>query len=385
MLATLALPLSGCSAKKGDEATPTNAPEVVDPAADTPSVASISNEAAVASANAFTYSDSLDDRGYWKDVKALDIVTIPDLSTVSIPSAVHSIDDATVDSTIESYLTQYATTEQITDRAVENNDLVNIDYVGSIDGVEFEGGTTEGRGTDVTAGSTNYIDDFLIQIIGHTPGETFDVNVTFPDEYGVDELNGKDALFVTTINYISSSTPAVLNDEFVAEKLSADYSWNTVAEMRAGIQENLKSQSIDNYILDEVIATAPVTSVPDSILQYQVDAMVKYYLDGSVNYGVTFDEFLAQYVGVTTVDELVAANNEMNTQSSKETLVIQAIAEDAGIVATTEELAPYFKKNFNVSEDDYSNFETNYGQPYLKQALLRTKVTDYIKEKAVYE
>ena len=85
---------------------------------------------------------------------------------------------------------------------VQNGDTVNIDYVGSIDGVEFEGGSTDGQGTYLTIGSGSYIDDFEEQLIGSHPGDTVDVVVTFPENYGNEELNGKEALFVVTVNGI---------------------------------------------------------------------------------------------------------------------------------------------------------------------------------------
>lgn len=86
--------------------------------------------------------------------------------------------------------------------AVEDGDTVNIDYVGSIDGVEFSGGNTQGAGADLTIGSGTYIDDFEEQLIGHYIGETVEVNVTFPENYGNEDLNGKDAVFEVTINGI---------------------------------------------------------------------------------------------------------------------------------------------------------------------------------------
>lgn len=93
----------------------------------------------------------------------------------------------------------YSTDTSLT---VENGDTVNIDYVGSIDGVEFAGGNTNGAGADLTIGSGSYIDDFEEQLIGSHPGDTVEVNVTFPEDYGNEELNGKDALFVVEINGI---------------------------------------------------------------------------------------------------------------------------------------------------------------------------------------
>lgn len=83
---------------------------------------------------------------------------------------------------------------------VEDGHTVNIDYIGTMDGEEFE--NTEGYGTDLTIGSGMYIDDFEEQLIGAHPGDTVEVNVTFPEDYGNEELNGKDAVFEVVINGI---------------------------------------------------------------------------------------------------------------------------------------------------------------------------------------
>lgn len=86
--------------------------------------------------------------------------------------------------------TSYSTDTSLT---VESGDTVNIDYVGTVDGVEFEGGSTDGAGTDLVIGSGSYIDGFEDQLIGAHPGDTVEVNVTFPEDYGVEDLNGKAA------------------------------------------------------------------------------------------------------------------------------------------------------------------------------------------------
>lgn len=85
---------------------------------------------------------------------------------------------------------------------IENGDTVNIDYVGTVDGVEFDGGSTNGAGADLTIGSGRYIDDFEEQLIGSHPGDTVEVNVTFPEDYSTEELSGKDAVFEVVINGI---------------------------------------------------------------------------------------------------------------------------------------------------------------------------------------
>lgn len=130
-----------------------------------------------------------------------------DSSGSSASSSVSESSDTTSDSSVSdssatdtsSGSTAYSTDTSLT---IEDGDTVNIDYVGSIDGVEFEGGSTNGAGTDLTIGSGLYIDDFEEQLIGAHPGDSVEVNVTFPDDYQQEDLQGKDALFQVTINGI---------------------------------------------------------------------------------------------------------------------------------------------------------------------------------------
>lgn len=85
---------------------------------------------------------------------------------------------------------------------VEDGDTVNIDYVGTVDGTEFDGGSTGGMGTDLTIGSGLYIDNFEDQLVGSHPGDEVEVTVTFPEDYGKEDLNGKEAVFDVTVNGI---------------------------------------------------------------------------------------------------------------------------------------------------------------------------------------
>lgn len=110
--------------------------------------------------------------------------------------------DTSTDTTVDSLTEDTTTYSTDTSLTVEDGDTVNIDYVGSVDGVEFAGGNTNGAGADLTIGSGTYIDDFEEQLIGSHPGDTVEVNVTFPEDYGNEELNGKDALFVVEVNGI---------------------------------------------------------------------------------------------------------------------------------------------------------------------------------------
>ena len=123
-------------------------------------------------------------------------------STSDTSSEDSSSEDSSTEDSQESDTSGTSTLSTDTSLTVEDGDTVNIDYVGSIDGVEFDGGSTNGQGTDLTIGSGLYIDDFEEQLIGSHPGDTVDVNVTFPEDYSSQDLQGKDALFVVTINGI---------------------------------------------------------------------------------------------------------------------------------------------------------------------------------------
>lgn len=108
--------------------------------------------------------------------------------------------DTTADDNTDNNSAGYSTDASLT---VEDGDTVNIDYVGSVDGVEFEGGSTRGQGTDLVIGSGSYIDDFEEQLIGAHPGDEVDVYATFPDPYNNNpDLSGKETLFEVTINGI---------------------------------------------------------------------------------------------------------------------------------------------------------------------------------------
>jgi trigger factor len=375
-LAVVAVAIAGCG---GDTTTITAGGESESATA----VESATASAAAATAPAdFSYSDGIDENGYWDGVTAKDLVELYDYKAFPIPAATHEITDEAVQSEVDSMLSSYSTTEQVTDRAVVDGDTVGIDYVGSVGGVEFDGGSTGGAGTEVTIGVTSYIDDFLEQLIGHSPGETFDINVTFPEDYGVDNLNGQDAVFVTTINYVVNTVTPELTDAFVAENLSAQYGWTTVAELRDGIRANLQKTAIQNYIYDYLSNDVTVKSVPEELLQHQEDAMLYYYEQSAVSYALTLEEFLQTYVGYDSVDDLIDAAAEDNRKWVEYTLIIQAIAEEEDITADDDDLAAYFT---GMGISDYTQYETEYGLPYLKQSALTQKVMDYLAEHAVLE
>lgn len=374
--------LTGCA----NQTTPTETPDASPAettAAETSSAASTESTSAADTETtaAYQYSDGLTEDGFFENLKALDYVTLPSYQGVEIPADVHTITEEKIQTSIDSLLSSYGKAEQVTDRAVADGDTVNIDYVGSVDGVEFEGGNTKGAGTSVTIGVTNYIDDFLEQLIGHKPGETIQVEVTFPENYGKEELNGKDAVFVTTINYIEGEmiTPD-LTDDFVKESLQAQYGWNTVDEMKESVRSDLQKSAESEFIWTYLTENSTVSEVPEAVLEYEKGQMIQYYTSTAAMYGVDLDTFLSSMMGIASVDELVEKSADDLKNSATRRMIVQAIAEDASLEVTDDDIVLYFTENMGSA--DYSSYETFYGKGYLKMILLNEQVTNLLRENA---
>ena len=335
----------------------------------------------------FDYSEGLDENGFWKGIKATDFVEMFDYRQMHIPYFIHHISDDQVYDVFnneilagminDGVLSEYALHHRVFDRAVENGDAVNIDFVGTVGGVEFENGSTEGMGEWVIIGVTSYIDDFLQQLIGHMPGETVNVEVTFPFDYPQMDLRGEDALFVTVINYIAGDRE--LTDGFVEENLSPYYGWVTIDEMSESVRKTLQDYAINEYIWLFFTSQVTIKSIPAQLVNHQINAMLKFSQDNAESYGMDLETYLTQIEGFADIDELIEAQEETNLKGAAVSLVVQAIAEDAGIEVSRADIAEYF------SEDDMLVFEESYGLPYLNQYILTQKIIAFIIDNALFE
>ncbi len=331
------------------------------------------------------YSMGLDENGYYTGVRALDAVALPEgYSAMRVPAGFQQAEEADIDAQIEELMAYFPENVKVTDRAVADGDTVNIDYVGSVDGVEFAGGNTNGMGTDVVAGSTAYIDDFLTQIIGAMPGETINVEVTFPDVYKNNpDLAGKDAVFVTTINYIvEASLIPELTDAFVEKNLSSYYGCTTVDELRDMIGETISQQQVTNYVLDNLFENAVCREVPKKIIDTQKALLEKEAESAAELEGITLSEWLSKQ-GHDSMEAYVAESEELLTSAAEQYLIIQAAAEDLHIVVTDEDIAAYFSEFMGV--EDYTEYVAHYGRGFVAQAVLAEKTCDFLVARAQFE
>ena len=331
----------------------------------------------------FSYSDGIDKNGFWKGIRALDYVEIFEYTNLIIPNEAYQISDEEIQEEIDYVLSNYSLKEQIiTDRAVVYGDTLNIDYIGSVDGVELESLSTRGEGREVAIGIITLFDDnYLDQLVGHMPGETLNVEVTFPNDFEDNSLQGKKAVMVTTINHIIGEVLPELTDEFVKAKLSDDYGWRSIEEMKKNIQEGLQKGAVKQYVIEYLMNEIPVHSIPDEMIKYQEKAMLQDYREAAKDYSVQYDEFLNIKAGVSSEEELIEINRENNLKNATYYLVLQAVAEDLNLSVSEEDLVDYFTENSGTG--DYSSFENRYGLPYLKNIILCQKTLDYIIENAV--
>ena len=319
----------------------------------------------------FTYSDGLDENGYWSNIRALDYVTLPeDYAAIPLHKADLEPTAENVQSQIDSLLDQNTTQKQVTDRAAAEGDTVNIDYAGSVDGVAFTGGTYSGY--NLTLGSGSFIDGFEDQIVGHTPGETFDVNVTFPDGYSDSTdaegntvvLSGKKAVFSVTLNYISEEVLPELTDAWVDEHYGTSDDVHTVEELHALFQKLLYQDNLNAAVMNYLLENSTFKELPQEITSYEVNQCLNYYYTMGSHYGYDLDTFVQNSAGYENADALLSAMSDSITTYSKEALLYQAVAEAMDIVPTQEQI------------DTYSAYTQTYGANYCTMVALMDAVTD---------
>jgi len=376
LLMVLSMAACGKNKEPNDIAGDTTAAADASGATDEATTAASSETQADTSSEEYDYSKGLTDEGKYESVSSLDYVTLPEYNGMDIPLNIHTITDEELQDAMEEALAEHSETAQVKDRAVVDGDTLNIDYVGSVDGVEFDGGNTNGAGTSVTIGVTNYIDDFLEQLIGHKPGETFDIEVTFPDPYTTNtDLSGKDAVFKITINYIEETVLPELTDAWVKENLT----YETVAEFKEVLTKNLIREKELNYIIEYLVENSTVTEIPEAIVKYQEDYVVGYYTAFAQSYGMTLDDLLSQMYG-TDVAGLIKQYETNIESAAKEELILQAVIAKENLQVTEADMKAFFKDN--AGTEDYSTYLTEWGMGYTKKLVAYSVMMDHILENA---
>lgn len=321
--------------------------------------------------------------GMVEGVKAASIVTLPaDYNNITIPLSEVEYTDEEFEEEKQNQLESHKVLNDKATDAIKDGDTIDLDYVGSVDGVEFEGGSTNGEGSKLEIGSGSFISGFEEQLVGHKVGENFDINVTFPEDYQAEELAGKDAVFNITVNGIYEI--GEFNDAFVAENLKA-YA-TTVDGYKKYLADTNYEDRVKVYVSNYIDDNSSLSSYPKKYLT-QLKALKMYSDQSSFEYmnqmyqqfyGAGYPNFQA-YIGMSDEDYQVAVE-ESAMKSELTTLALQAIAEKEGITVSDDDIKAFVEKVYG--EGSYDSTLESYGKNYLAQTALQDKVGNYLVDNA---
>ena len=272
-----------------------------------------------------------------------EVVTKPEVKLGEYKNLEVSVDvskevsDADVDAKIERERNHLAELVLKEDKAA-NGDTVVIDFVGTVDGVEFDGG--KGDNFSLELGSGQFIPGFEDQLVGHAAGETVEVNVTFPEDYQATDLAGKDAKFVTTIHEVKEKEVPALDDE-LAKDIDEDV--ETLDELKEKYRKELAESkeaafddAVESAALDLAVENAEIIELPGEMVHEEVHRSVNEFLGNMQRQGISPDMYF-QITG-TTQEDLHKQHEADAEKRTRTNLVIEAVAKAEGFEASDEDI-----------------------------------------------
>lgn len=315
-------------------------------------------------------------------------VELGDYKGIEYTMDVAEVTDDQVNQQIDSFLDGLAETEEVTDRAVEDGDTVNIDFTGTKDGEEFEGGSSEGY--DLVIGSGSFIDGFEDGLIGHEIGDEVSLDLTFPEEYSQNEdLAGQDVNFKVTINSISVKNTPELTDKVVADNTDYDNVEDYKASVRKSLEDSNKSsaeQQAQADVFNKVVENSKITGYDEDEVNELIDKefdTFKQTAESYKSYGYSYDDVLAAN-GYSSEDELKEGITQYVKKYLDQVMVLYCIADKEGITVSSEEtdaMVEEYMTTYSVKTKDevYDYF----GDDYFEVSILSQKVRDFLMENAV--
>lgn len=299
--------------------------------------------------------------------------------------ALTSVSQEEVDAELDAMLQSYAELVEV-DRAAKEGDTVNINFVGLLNGEPFEGGTDESEaGYDLVLGSNSFIDGFEDGLIGAVKGEKRDLNLTFPEDFGVEDLNGQAVVFQVTVNAVKYKLVPELTDDFIAEK-APDYP--TVLKYTEALRESMNQNAYYNQITEQLMASSEVEKYNEAEVLLRKDALIAEYTSyaeyyGSY-YGLDAESAIMYILGFESVDAFKEEMGKYAYEVEKNAMIIKEIAKIEGIEVSEEkyaeevaEMAEYY------GYTDAAEFENANGKDSITDSILSELVMNFIIENAV--
>ena len=332
--------------------------------------------------NGIDYSIGLKDDGKIKGVDVSKIATVADIDSVSKNAEDYYPDKETEDTYINALLEMYPALDDKKGVTVKKGDRISIDYVGYVDGEEYEGGNTNNAGIDMTVGEEGYPGTFEEQIIGHKTGETFDVNIDFEEDFANPDLAGKSVRYAVTINGMLSASE--FNDAFVEKYFSSYVS--SADEFMEEYRKSLAETNYDKYLIDYIRNNTQVSKIPSGYLknlekierqkdEKQLEALNESYMNLYQKTAYN-DVYEMKDMDKTQYEEDI--RNRAETAARKN-IVIQAAFEKFNLSITNEDINEVLEF-YSYTEEDYSVAAERFGEQYINQMAMEKALETYIND-----
>lgn len=265
---------------------------------------------------------------------------------------------------------------------LQNGNIANMDFVGAIDGVKFEGGSATNY--DLEIGSGTFIPGFEDQMVGMKKDEVKDIKVTFPADYGAKDLAGKEAVFTVTVHAVKEKQLPALDDEFAKDVSEFD----TLEEYKKHIEEHINEhlaehaeQDAENKLIDEIAKNTEV-EIPETLINQQLDAIMKDLEYRLMYQGLTLQNY-AEYLN-KTVEQIREENKENAERMVKTRLTLEAIIKAENLFITDEEVDAKLTEMAKAEHKELEEFKKTVNQNrlnYVKNDILMSKLIAMLKEK----
>ncbi len=310
-------------------------------------------------------------------------VTLGEYKNLDVQREDDTVDEDAVDQQILTVRQRNAREEEVADRPVRDDDIVTLDYAGTVDGVAFDGGTAENQ--QLTIGSGQFIPGFEEQMVGMSVGEEKDLTVTFPEKYHDESLSGKAAVFHVKVNAIKTRELPALDDEFVKDVSEFD----TVDEYKADIRAKMQADATrraDNTFENELVEAAAENAtmdMPPPMVERQIDAMMRDLAMRMSYQGIRMEQFF-QYTGQTE-EQVREQHREDAEKRVKGELVLEAIRKAEGIEATPadiDELTERIGKSSGKSAEDFRASLTDAQKEMIAEDAATVATLNFLKQHA---
>ena len=330
---------------------------------------------ALVALSCFTMVACSDEGKELKDMNLSKYMELGEYTNIEVSPSLDQVSEVRVQEQMQELFNTQVVNYGVTDRAVAVGDIVNIDFTGYLDGVEFEGGTGQ---YNLVIGSGDFIEGFEDGLVGVMPGDVVNLELTFPKDYYSTDLAGQDVVFEVKVNYIVPE----ISDELVAKFNNENYS--TVQEMedfvRGLIQQEVDEENKDRVTkaaMQKIVANSTFKELPDFLVEQQKTAIENRLASTLEGTGVDVETYLTIFYG---------SNLQQTAEDNvKERLVIQAIANEAGIEVTDEELDEALAKvaeNYGVSADEVLTM-MGFDRGYYREFLIGMEVYEYVYENTI--